>query len=179
MLVGEPYALPYRQSFANQNQGGHILIMYVGAGMNAGFTTFDTFDNDNGAVSFNATTPSQTLVVFGKVAATSTTSPVMKFYYKAPTDVPARLSVNFQSRYFIPQLKIVADEAMEEDQQIIIDNFTIGSLADGISIVDNKTDARRYNVFTTDGRQVLLQAETLRGLRPGVYVINGRTTIVR
>ena len=35
MLVGEPYALPYRQSFANQNQGGHILIMYVGAGMNA------------------------------------------------------------------------------------------------------------------------------------------------
>ena len=68
---------------------------------------------------------------------------------------------------------------MEEDQQIIIDNFTIGSLADGISIVDNKTDARRYNVFTTDGRQVLLQAESLRGLRPGVYVINGRTTIVR
>lgn len=215
MLVGEPYALPYRQSFANQNQGGHILIMYVGAGMNAAFTTFDTFDNDNGAVTFNATTPSQTLVVFGKVAATSTTSPVMKFYYKAPTDIPARLSVNFkqpngtetdvvweadlsenfregwqevqfdlpdslfQSRYFIPQLKIVADEAMEEDQQIIIDNFTIGSLADGISIVDNKTDARRYNVFTTDGRQVLLQAESLRGLRPGVYVINGRTTIVR
>mgnify|MGYP006961002132 CR=1 FL=1 len=91
-------------------------------------------------------------------------------------DLPDSL---FQSRYFIPQLKIVADEAMEEDQQIIIDNFTIGSLADGISIVDNKTDARRYNAFTTDGRQVLLQAESLRGLRPGVYVINGRTTIVR
>ena len=215
LLVGAPYELPFHQSFTNQNQGGHIVVGTVGAGMDMGFTTYETFDGDNGALCFTAVQPDSCQVLFGKVATAQTTSPVMKFYYKSPADVPVRLIVSaklpngtetealwmgdlaenehetwqevqfdlpdslFQQRYFVPQLKVVADDALMDDQYIYIDNIIIGALADGISIIDNQPAAHRYNVFTTDGRQVALGAKSLQGLRPGVYVINGRTTILR
>lgn len=215
LLVGEPYALPFLQSFPFGNQGGHLVAFSMMNGMQMGFAMSETFDNDNGSIYLTAPAPASGVISLGKVATTAADSPVMQFHYKTPGDVPMRLAVRaklpdgtvtapiweadlseaeneewqmarfdlpdsvFAARYFIPEISVVVDEPMRDWQVAYIDQVFIGALADGISVVENRQQTEGYNVYTIDGRRVLQRAKSLAGLRPGVYVVNGRTTIVR
>ena len=39
--------------------------------------------------------------------------------------------------------------------------------------------AKRYNVYTIDGRQVMKDAKSLKGLEPGIYIVNGKKKVIR
>ena len=39
--------------------------------------------------------------------------------------------------------------------------------------------AKRYNVYTIDGRQVMSDAKSLKGLEPGIYIVNGKKKVIR
>ena len=41
------------------------------------------------------------------------------------------------------------------------------------------TGAKRYNVYTIDGRQVMKDAKSLKGLEPGIYIVNGKKKVIR
>ena len=47
--------------------------------------------------------------------------------------------------------------------------------------IDNTVEdgaGQRYNVFTVDGAKVMTNAASLDGLTPGIYIVNGRKTVV-
>ena len=53
------------------------------------------------------------------------------------------------------------------------------TLATSIEAIETIENASEYNVYTLDGKTVMLGAASLNGLQPGVYVINGRTYILK
>lgn len=49
--------------------------------------------------------------------------------------------------------------------------------SDVVSIEASK--AKSHNVYTIDGRQMLQDANTTQGLEPGIYIIDGKKTVIR
>lgn len=49
----------------------------------------------------------------------------------------------------------------------------------GIKTIERTLQADSYDVFTLDGAQVLSHAKDLRGLKPGLYIVNGKRVIVK
>ena len=48
----------------------------------------------------------------------------------------------------------------------------------GVAQTVTQTEQQRYNVFTMDGIKVLTNAKDLDSLIPGIYIVNGRKTII-
>lgn len=51
--------------------------------------------------------------------------------------------------------------------------------ATSISDLENRLGAQSYDVYTVGGRALMIGAQSLNGLQRGIYVINGRTCVVK
>lgn len=61
----------------------------------------------------------------------------------------------------------------------VIDNVRIDESTTGVEDVTVDTTSAPYTVFTVDGRLVVRDAETLEGLAPGLYIVNGMKHYVK
>ena len=61
----------------------------------------------------------------------------------------------------------------------VIDNLKVSSSSSSVNAINAENVSAPYNVFSVDGRLIRENADTLEGLAPGIYIINGLKVMVK
>lgn len=97
IIVGKPYVLPYRQSFAGGGLGGYFIgVERSSDAFRFAFDTADASDADGGSLSLSASDASLGMVSLGKMSFQGVSKPSIRFSYKAEAHSPLTLAVQAQ-----------------------------------------------------------------------------------
>ena len=53
------------------------------------------------------------------------------------------------------------------------------TISTSIEAIENAIQASSYNVYTLDGKAVMLNAKSLKGLQKGVYIVNDHKVVLK
>lgn len=94
LLVGEPYSLPYAQSFSNGSAGDKFIDFdKTSKNLTFDYVTNTAVDFDGGAIGISSSEAAKGDIILGKVKLPEGQPTVMSFAYKTATPVPVTLSV--------------------------------------------------------------------------------------
>lgn len=184
LIVGEPYTLPYAQSFANAEWGDYyVWLEGEYADWNIGLTRNISSDNDGGAVAFIPNRSDFGNFNLGKVSLANTTTPTLSFdchvypgttsYFsvavdKYPQGVAETLAtVKYENETAEGWKPVTVDLSRFVNEPFVLVKFAMASsskdapiVLDNIRIEDTRSG---LGIIGTDGSPVLYDVYSIEG----------------